>query len=242
MKKNLVCLTVLIIIFTLYAPVSAKGQDRVVYDRASVFTAQEVSEIENAAKEAFAKLDTKVYIVTDDSRYVSYYGEDFIDEYNITGNAIVLVITDNANRNYDLYTYGKCAGRISDNEVDSILDDSSVYNEIKAGRYKNGAIGFITLSAEAYRPNYGAIALCSVLLGLAAAGITAWCVVSSYKKKLRSEVYPLSHYAKMDLILKNDRLIGTFVTKRRIQTSSGHGGRSRGRSGGGGGRGHRGGR
>lgn len=232
------------VIFTFGLTVSAEGQDKAVYDRAGVFTESEISEIERAANEAFAKLDASIYIVTDDSRYVSYYGDHFKSEYAIEGNAIVLIITDNPNHNYDMYTYGKADRRISDFEVDDILDDGSVYDNIKGGLYKDGAIGFINLSAKAYRPNYIALVLWCIILGLAAAGITAWCVISSYKKKIRSEVYPLNHYAKMDLTFKNDKLIGTFVTKRRIHTSSSSrgGGRSGGRSGGGGGGGHRGGR
>ena len=239
---GILLLSVIAVAFVI--PVSADNARSAVYDRAGVFTPAEAAEIEKAANEAFSKLDADIYIVTDDSRYVSYYGEDFINEYGIKGSAIVLIITDNYNRNYDMYTYGKCGRRISDAEVDDILDDATVYNEIKNGRYKDGAIGFINLSAQAYRPAYGVVVFWSLMLGLGTAGVTAGCIVSSYKRKQRSEIYPLSHYARLDLTLKNDRHIGTFVTKRRIQTSSStsRGGRSGGRSGGGGGSGHRGGR
>ena len=236
MKKVITLLLLsLILISTLcitcYADVS--DQEKVVYDRAEVFTKSEIAEIEAAARRFYAKSYASVYVVTDNSRYANTYdGDDFMTEYGISGDGIILVITDNANRNYNIYPYGKCYSKISDGEYNDILDTSSVYNNIKAGYYKAGAISCIELCEIACRPNVMGYVVGAVIVVLAITGIFIGCTVYSYKKKMRSEKYPLDRYARLDLTVRRDDFITKFVTVQVIKSSSSGGSRGGSRGGG----------
>ena len=59
-----------------------------------------------------------------------------------------------------------------------------------------------------------------IFAGILVAGIVAGCIIYTYKKKTKSAIYPLGRYANLDLKMRDDRFMGSFVTKRRIQSSS----------------------
>ena len=222
---------VLVSVFSLTAFAAADPLDKIVYDRAGVFTPSEIAEIEAKARELYKNSYASVYVVTDDSPYANgYEEEDFISEYDIVGDGIILVITDNANRNYNLYPFGKCYSKISDAEYNEILDDSRVYNNIKSGRYKEGAIACIELAEIACRPNVAGYVIGASVTVIVIVGIFVGCTVYSYKRKMRSEKYPLNRFARLDLNVQRDDFITKFVSVQVIRTnsSSGGGGRSSG--------------
>ncbi len=241
MKKLSVILITILLLLTFAIGVFALPQDKYVYDRVGIFTDSEISELEAYAEAVYEKIKCQIYIVSDNTQNVTYWGDDFTREYGISGNSIILIITANSRNNYNLYTYGNAYSKISNSEVNKILDHKDVYNNIKSGKYFEGAKAFITESADAYKPNVGAIVAIALIFASLSSIIFAVCVYNNYNKKLRSVQYPLDRYAKLELREKSDNFAGTFVTKRRIQTSSSRG-RSGGSRGGGGGGGHRGGR
>lgn len=215
--------------------------DGIVCDKAGVFTASEVKRINDAAEKAFSKLGTDIYIVT--APTTSYWGDHFRADFNISSDCIILIISDNYAKNYNMYTYGNANRKISDSEFNKIVDASSVYNNIKSGKYADGAVAFIELSAKEYKTDWAAV----ITLGIVIGGITAIVVWFSvffyYKRKMHSEKYPLSRYAQLDLKVKTDTFAGSFITTRVINHNTGGRGSSGGfRGGGGGGGGHRGGR
>ena len=59
-----------------------------------------------------------------------------------------------------------------------------------------------------------------IFAGILVAGIVAGCIIYTYKKKTKSPIYPLGRYANLDLKMRDDRFMGSFVTKRRLQSSS----------------------
>ena len=59
-----------------------------------------------------------------------------------------------------------------------------------------------------------------IFAGILVAGIVAGCIIYTYKKKTKSAIYPLGKYADLDLKYRDDRFMGSFVTKRRIQSSN----------------------
>ena len=59
-----------------------------------------------------------------------------------------------------------------------------------------------------------------IFAGVLVAGIVAGCIIYTYKKKTKSAIYPLGRYANLDLKMRDDVFMGSFVTKRRIQSSS----------------------
>ena len=239
MRKLTAVLMIFAVMFTFFGlNINAAEQERYVYDRAGIFDDSEIEALEAEAKKYFASSYASLYIVTDDSDFVSYYGEHFISEYSIPKNSVVFIITANSRHNYDVYTYGKCNFKISNAEIDRILDDDGVYGNIKNGRYFEGAKAFIPLAADACATNVNAIIAMTVILSLVSGVIVIAGVTASYKRKSRSDKYPLNRYCKLELTLDRDDFRGSFVTHRRINTGNG----GRGRSGGGGGSGHRGGR
>ena len=180
-----------------------------------------------------------LYIVTTNISYATPY--DF--KISTAGNVIVLIIEKGYPANYyELFTYGDPHGKISDTEAERILDDSTVYNEIKWGDVDSGVLRFIELSEKAYTGILQESVLKTIVISMALAMVIAVIpvviTVVKYKRKLKSAVYPLERYARLDLDgnQSSDAFIGSFVTRTRINTSSGGGSRSGGgRSGGGGG-------
>ena len=161
-------------------------------------------------------------------------------------DAVVLVVRlVGSTYYYDMYTYGAANDYFSDAAVDRILDNTEVYNKLKSGDISGGAFAFFNLCTDviyyeveqqaAYEAAAPLRALRSgLLVGVLAGGFTALGIFLSYRRKKRGSSYPLEHYANLNLTLREDRFVGSFVTRTRIQSNS-----SGGKSGGGG---HRGGR
>ena len=59
-----------------------------------------------------------------------------------------------------------------------------------------------------------------IFAGILIAVIVAICIIYAYKKKTKSAIYPLGRYANLDLKMRDDRFMGSFVTKRRLQNQS----------------------
>ena len=75
-----------------------------------------------------------------------------------------------------------------------------------------------------------------VVLGALAGGGAVLGVFLYYRKKQHGDSYPLDRYAKLHLTDAQDRFVGSYITRTRVQSNSGGGG------GGGSRGGHRGGR
>ena len=147
---------------------------------------------------------------------------------------------------YDMYTYGVANNIFSDDAVNAILDNTDVYGKLKSGDISGGSLDFFNLcteqilhtaekeaAREAARPFR--ILLLSLSVGILTGGFTALGIALHYRRKKRGTAYPLDRYAKLNLTLREDRFVGSFVTRTRIQSNNGSSG-SRG------GGGHRGGR
>ncbi|MBR2464309.1 MAG: TPM domain-containing protein [Clostridia bacterium] len=170
-------------------------------------------------------------------------------------HAVVLVVRMTGANNkfyYDMYTYGNATEVFSDHDVDRILDTDAVYNNLKAGNVKDGAAAFFSLCADEIDGHYKAleakerrkplvVVLIAAVVGLVSACGSVLGVVLYYRKKQHGVTYPLDRYAKLNLTQREDRFVGSYVTRVRIQSSSSHGG-SRGGGSRGGGGGRRGGR
>lgn len=225
-----------------------------VEDAADFFTAEEEWQLEMALLQAAESTDgdCAFYLATHKmpTRYSPRYeGEDFLKKHGLSNqnSIVILIITlDDGVYYYDMYTYGDAYAKLSDKEVNYILDHKSVYNDMKSGALLNGATSFFTLAAKGYNGRVGTsylligtISLCiALLIGVACcAG-----VYSSYTKRKKSVDYPLEHFAKLELTENSDVFVGSFVTKRVIQSGNEGGSGGGGHSGHGGGGGHRGGR
>lgn len=168
--------------------------------------------------------------------------------FHIQQDAVVLLVRQVGSiYYYDMYTYGAAEEIFTDSAVDRILDDPDVYDKLKSGDISGGSLDFFNLCTEqilyveertaarnAARP--WRILCISLIIGVLTGGFTALGIVLHYHRKKRGSSYPLDRYAKLHLTLREDRFVGSYVTRTRIQSSSSGGGRS------GGGGSHRGGR
>ena len=232
--KSFSAIVCLILILTLTAlPVSADAS-RVV-DRLGAFSDAELSRLNESIAAAEENSDgIAIYIVTAERRYSNSEMPTVVGRSRSDDLCILLIEDD---LHYTLYTYGKADDRVSNGEVDDLLDDDGVYGNIKSGRVFEGALRFVELAPAALGVPYSTIITVSLILGGIAAAIAVGTVVSKYKMKSRPTNYPLERYATMDLTSNEDQFIGKHVAV--VVTSSGsHGGRG-GRGGGGGARGGR---
>ncbi|MBQ8214144.1 MAG: hypothetical protein IJZ80_09055 [Clostridia bacterium] len=252
--KRYVCFlgALLLLLSLLCLPVAGETiPDEVVFDRAELLNDAEICAVKEAVFDAWEASDCAFYVATHKvsaysaTRY-KYTGEDFLREHGLSSkhDIVVLIVTlDQGVYYYDYYTYGKAYSRISQKEVDYILDHDDVYDNIKGGNLPVGISSAMSLSAKAYEGRVGVsyviIVTVSLIIALIIGIIACVSVNASYKMKKKSVDYPLDKFAKLNLTGQSDVFTGSFVTKRVIQTNSGS--RGGGSSHGGGG-GHRGGR
>ncbi len=240
MKKYLslgIMLVFISIILSCLSPSYFADTDRV-FDEAELLTEREEISLTSYIKELEEKSGTKFYFVSVFEAYPNdeYTAGDFISDYSVKDEDFILltVVERKYEINYYLDTVGDTESRISYKEVNYILDGSDVYDNIKYGSVYDGAYAFFTLSEKAYSGRLGAsylkISVISLVIASVISIIACSCVFASYKKKQRQVKYPLDRYAKLDLKVSNDVFTGSFVTSRRIQSSSGSGSGSGGGS------------
>lgn len=140
---------------------------------------------------------------------------------------------------YEMFTWGVANTVITDDSVDSILDHSDVYDNIKGAKFCDGAVAFIEQSVGCIKSYRRGIVFAIVIATVASAAVAVGAVILTYKKKLKSPIYPLSNYANLNLTEHTDVFLGKTVTRTRINTSSGSSGGGRSGGGGGGSRGRR---
>ena len=176
-----------------------------------------------------------------------YWGDDFLADYGLSSQTDLVLLVVEVTRyeiNYYMYTYGDAYYQINQKELNYILDDSTVYNNIKTGAITEGICAYAQLSAEAYAGRLGVswrlILIVALIIGAIVGAICIKSIQAGYQRKNPSQSYPLDRFAQLNLTKQNDRVIGKFVTTT-IISSGGRGGHG-GRPGGGGGGGYRGGR
>lgn len=254
MKKTLFFVLTLLLLSACVLPAFAAAPTVKVIDNANRLTAEEEGVLQTALTDS--KNDVLYFVVTDASRRTTYPSDQTVINtcgFSNTDAAVVLwIYHDGTQYRYDMYKFGRANDLISKTAVNNILDDSDVYDNLKGGRMAAGARAFLTaadgeytkaVEKEARReatrvPRSIGVGL---LVGAVAGGIAVLIVVIVYHRKQHGEIYPLDRYARLDLTVCQDRFIGSYVTRVRVNNSSSSSG---GRSGGGGGfsGGHAGGR
>lgn len=227
-------LIVLVAVLLAAFALAASADTSAVVDDAGLFSAEEIADIEEKAATVGKKYGVKFYIITTEDYIESdkydwglrFIGNNGLDKND---NMIFLVISRSGygEIHYYMYYYGMPSKRISDNEVDSILDDYTVAG-IKSGNFAPAAERFIELAGKATSVNWFIIVLIALLAGGVAGGITAGVICGNYKKKLQSKIYPLDKYAKMKLKDKKDTFIGKHTATVVISSGNGSGGHSGG--------------
>ncbi len=236
MRKIVVALCTFIALAAMLAVIPC-ASGSYVDDQYDLLSSSEKARIEQAFAEAERKCGVRFAVIITEGEY-SYTEDDIYRHFGMSYEddaAYLLVEKFGGIWYYELFLYGKADARLSFGASDDILDAPAVYDNIKSGRLTDGIVAFAELTSEsilaAERSTRTAVVIVTVVLALLAAGISIAIVVVRYKRKLKSPIYPISDYANLNLTYATDNFTGSFVTKTRINTSSGGGGK--GRSGGG---------
>ena len=230
MKKLLLIFFMISLLFTLISlPSFASGEGRL-YDKASII--EKDFQVEEMLWDFEAECGLPLIVVT-----TTYYGGFSLSELGISysDDAIILEITEDLT--YSIFTYGNATERITNDEVDRILDAADVYDNIKAGRLAPGISAFIKNTKTAYlgrlqEPLYVTVII-SCAIALVITGIITGIIIYKYKRKKRAPSYPLEKYASMivEESLCSDMFIGSSITRTRVSSSSSRSGTGRSRGG-----------
>ncbi|MBQ8529173.1 MAG: TPM domain-containing protein [Clostridia bacterium] len=202
------------------------------------FLGGDLAELEAKLYEAEAECGIPIRIYLYDEGKVAFgYSENHLLRsfgFDTDDDVILLLITREYNTYYyELFTYGDGYDLISDAAADRILDDSGVYS-IKRADFGQGISAFASVTSyevlEGRRSARLTAIIVPIILGIIAGGIAFGVVFYRYKRKLKSPIYPLSNYARLNLTVARDDFITSHVTRVRINTSQGGSG---GRGGGG---------
>ena len=223
-------------------------------DQAMLLTEEEAAEVE----EEIVKLEQEtgwdvMAVTTNDAGGMdaTTYAETWFDDYTINDNGIILAI-DMDNREIVIRTFGECRFYLTDDRIDSILDDG--YEEVSNEWYADTFLVMMEGVETAYyeediTDNYlededtGEITrykekkqitwtelIIALIIAFAAAGITAGSIIGKYRLKTGGYKYPIEKNGKVNLNRKEDQFVNQFVTHRTIPKETSSGGSSGGRS------------
>lgn len=241
MKK----LFLLIGFFALFSPLKAFAAADTVDDQANLLTPEQRTELSNQADAINQKIKGEVFILTTDSN--SEEPRKFADDQlrNRVGNDNngALLLLDMNQREIYLSTSGNMIDYLTDKRVNSILDgveaamkDSDYYQA--GANYLFDVKDFVDegVPGGSYRidektgkiTRYKSIRPLEFVIGLIAAAAAAIGFFVSvrlrYQLKTGTYRYPYRQNAQLDLSERQDQLVNSFVTTRRIPKPSNNGG------------------
>ncbi len=241
-KKLFAVMLVFLVMLSCFS-ITSLASDNYLHDYLGELSEDEAGRISSVLREINKGEQSELHVV------ISSRASDAAQQYTSNHNVMILFIEYDYSFNeyyYELFTYGVPTTNISDGEVNLILDNPSVYNNIKRGKIYEGLSAALPLIDKANEGRLrsdgyvGRVVLVSAIIGACVAGIVVAVIVRKYKKKLKSPIYPIDKYAKMELdtAFCYDRFLYKNVTRIRVNNSS-SGGHSRGGSSRGGSRGRR---
>ena len=254
MKKSLLwCLVCLVCLvpcsgaaLAAEADAAQDAADGYVYDEAGLLTADEIADLNDEIASFMEESGWNVYAVTTDDaqgKSATAYADDFFDEHSPDKEDGVALLIDMDNREITISTCGIAIRYLTDSRIDDILD--AAYAKISNGDY-NGCMHSMLTGVENYyekgisegQYNYdsetGKISRYHVLtlgeiFGVLAVAIGAGCIIyftisNSYKVRGKGYYYAYQQNSKVNLRVKEDRLVNQTTTHHRISTSSGSSG------------------
>lgn len=243
---SLLSLTLVGLLLICLWPVSARAaQERVaLFDTAGLLSDGEEQHLIALAEQELADTDLCLMLcfqygdAVDLGRLTALFGQQPVIVLTVTADPAVP-----GEYHYFLDTYGRANTSLTDQEVDRILDNSTVYRCLKGGALCAGCEAFIPLAVRAYTgrlaPQVHRVLIPAVIIAAVITAAVIGGVCYSYKKKLRAPIYPLSRFANLHLTVDHDTFMGSSVVRTPISSGNrggGGGARSGGGSHGGGGR------
>lgn len=253
MKKFLTFALASLLLCTLFLPFGvqaareeAPSPDAYIIDRDDLLTDDEAADIARSLSKAEKTANGCRFVLY----YYRYQGRyagtaDFIS-YDIIDrprNVMVFEIAKESDTyyTYQIHTFGTEYRSVSGSDYNRL--ENAVHNSVKSGDIVGACAIFAPLAAEIFAgstngyaatktTDWGKVFLISAGVAFVIVLIIGIVIVVRYKRKLKSEIYPLSHFTNMQLTMQSDVFLHKVVTKRQVSSSSsGSGG---GRSGGGG--------
>uniref|UniRef100_UPI00403F1650 TPM domain-containing protein n=1 Tax=Candidatus Enterococcus willemsii TaxID=1857215 RepID=UPI00403F1650 len=251
MKKILTSLFVLLGFFLLATPVHAQGPT--VTDEAGLFTEADIQEFNQLASELNSKIKGEVFIVTSDTnnREPRDYADDLLRERVGNDNNGSLLLLDMNQREIYITTSGNMIDYLNDKRIESLLDD--VYDGMSTNNFSQAAKNYLIgasrfvddgVPKDHYRIDeetgkityYKVLTPFEITLALIGAAVISliffFIIKSKYQLKMGTYRYPYQEKSSLQLSTKQDRLINSFVTTRRIPKPSSSSGGGRGGGGG----------
>jgi len=219
-------LIITLVILAALLSVGASASTSRIYDGADILDDSERAELESALARAEEECGVaiRVYIGTEYMPGI----RKILSAFSMTEESDVVILSVECLYGeyfYEILAYGKGDSLLSYDDSDDILDADSVYYNLKGGNILDGAQSFASMTTERISTNrntqFFALIAWTVILPLVAAGIFIGVTVYRYKRKLKSPIYPVSDYAKLDLRYATDNFTGSHVSRVRIQSSSG---------------------
>lgn len=254
-RKKWVGLFAVIIGLLGICPVTAKAQERRIFDDAALLTLDEAKELGSEIGELRTKTGQDVVVVTTDDakgKSAMEYADDFYDQNGFgtgTEKNGVLLLLDMDNREIWISKSGEMIDILTDARTETMLDN--VYEEMSDGDYASAVEAFLE-DTEYYieqgvpvgqyrevvnnikslsRPQRGLIGLLAgFALGAAVSGISCLVIVLRYKGGRGKGEYAYQQEGKMLLSKKNDVFLNKHVTHRTIPKNPPSQGGSSGRS------------
>lgn len=240
--------TFLLLAVFLFTALPVQAASPTVNDEVGLFTPEEIATMNQIASEINQEIKGEVFIVTTMNNTTS--PETFADNYlrervGNDNNGSVLLLDMNQREIY-LSTSGNMIDYLTDRRIESILD--SVYEYMVSADYGSAAISYLTMAQEyiasgvpgghyrvdretgkitRYKVLTGFEILFALVVALLSAGGFFIFIKSRYQLKSGTYAYPFAEKSNFKLIDKEDRLVNSFVTTRRIPkppSNSGGGG------------------
>ena len=234
MIRRLLSFFLIIVVLFAVASVSASAETSYVYDPDGHLSTSERDAIDSYLVELNNASYISYYLVISD-----YESDAYEHRYGDNVTLWVDPIGNTGTYEYELIVYGYADSAISYSESDLILDDPTVYNNIKAGNISVGATRAFLLVHTAAHGDLRAdnwllkTIITSLLIAIVISAIVCGIIIYKYKKKLKSPIYPLDRYARLDLIPTDSRDIFLHKTLTRVRINNGSAGGSGGHGGGG---------
>lgn len=234
LSKYLICLIAVIV---LAIPAFAAETQARVIDNANLLTADEEAELEQSAADFRESYNLDIVILTVESlngREISAFSDDYYDRngFGVGSDASGLIlVVSMAERELYISTCGQAIGRLSDTELDSIIQSTAqVLGEGAYAKAFNIFLGYTILNIDPDDPN-GNIAsektevnwAFSVLLGAVTALVTVLVMRSTMNTKhAKHSAGDYIEQDSYDLYRQHDMFLYSNISKvRREQNNSG---------------------
>lgn len=254
MIKNLI--TFLMITLVLWSGICVFAEENAVYDQADLLSAEEEDALNELVKKYHADWNMNFLVVTTEDtegKTTPNYADDFYDAHfpEDSEEDGILYLIDMENREIYVSTSGLAIRYLTDQRIDHLLDRA--YEYVSEGDYfgtfesflegtevylkqgiSQGQYNYDTETGEIdpYVPKRQITpmeCLIALIAGLAAAGGTMLFIKAKYQLKFEDFHYDAYTDSEIQLTVREDHLINTMVTHRRIPRDDDHpGGRSSG--------------